>query len=158
MTCPGGGLSLFKSYWAGSKATILKASPMNALTSPYYLLVWVMPAVVGSLHSNPARKYKAGALFIGIGLLSLICSAVSPDDDLLQSDVMSPAPRAVNAVLCVRATTSRPPRVSLIGAFFVNKYSAVSERTGRSTLAEFHQLLRFHIPESITIHSPPIVW
>jgi hypothetical protein len=93
----------------------------------------------------------------GLGIVALTCSALSPNDDLLQRDLIHPAARSLNVARHVRTVLPRRP----LGALSIDTLAQahrVSLPTTREMIAVEHRRhhLRTLLAIPASIHSPPL--
>jgi len=112
---------------------------------------WTIPC------SNVTRRMGWVHWLGGVGILALLFSIVSPDDDAFQQELIRPTPPS--------ATVSSHTKVAQRGSFVnlsINAFAAAGDpilapRTYGSFVADrpFHRQTHFQAP--ISIHSPPLV-
>jgi hypothetical protein len=90
----------------------------------------------------------------GIGVLALFLSAVSPDDDLFQQELIRPAIRSANVFTYTRAL----PRWSF-GTFLIHTPNTTEPilvpRAGHSFVVDQRPDFRTLFATAILVHSPP---
>ena len=89
------------------------------------------------------------------GILGLIFSVVSPDDDLIQKELICPAGQSVRVLPCSRTVPRRQLAAFSIDTLAVAAHPVLVPRAGCSFVT--HQCLDLgtHFATSILIHSPP---
>lgn len=102
------------------------------------------------------RRHCIGNLLGGVGIFALTFSAISPDDDLLQPELIRPAAQSSNVLRPVRV-----PRTDLIGAFPVIAPSSPAlpvrpDMPGKDSSALKHVHRRMLHITSVSIHPPPL--
>jgi len=104
--------------------------------------------------SVPQRKgwvHKLG----GIGILALVFSIISPDDDAFQQQLIRPATPSVTISAHTRVAHRRSLTDLWINAFVATGDPILAPLTGRSVLIDqpLDRLTQFQAP--ISAHSPP---
>jgi hypothetical protein len=105
--------------------------------------------------SVPRRKgwvHKLG----GIGILALVFSIISPDDDASQQELIRPTTPSVTISAHTRVAHRRSLTDLWINAFAATGDPILAPRTGGSVVMDqpLDHLTHFQAP--ISIHSPPI--
>jgi len=93
----------------------------------------------------------------GLGIFALTFSALSPNDDLLQRDLIHPAARSLNVARHVRAVPRRPLGTVRIDTPVAQGHR-VSQPTTREPIVVDHgrQHIRTLLAIPASIHSPPL--
>jgi hypothetical protein len=93
-------------------------------------------------------------LLAGVGILALLFSVVSPDDDLVQQELIRPATPALTLAAQTRAVPRRPP-ISFSFAALMAADRILVSRTGRFFVTDQPRKCETRFHSSILIHSPP---
>jgi len=91
----------------------------------------------------------------GLGIVALIFSTVSPDDDLFQKELIRPAAESVNVASCMRAVPRRPFAAFSINPLAVAVDPVLAPRTDRLLVTDQRLHLAPHSATLVLIHSPP---
>ena len=92
----------------------------------------------------------------GVGILALLFSIVSPDDDGFQQELIRPATPSVRVSAHTRVAPQRSPADLSITAVVEVGDPSQAPRTGRSFVLDQSLKLDTHVHAPIRIHSPPI--
>ena len=95
-------------------------------------------------------------LLTGVGILALLFSVVSPDDDGFQQELIRPATPSVRVSLHTRVAPRRSPVDLSINALIEAEDPIQVLRTGRSFVRNQPRALDTHFHAPIPIHSPPV--
>ena len=91
----------------------------------------------------------------GLGIVALIFSAVSPDDDLFQKQLIRLENKSVNAARYIRVVPRRQFAAFSINALAVAAVAVLVSRTGRLFITDNSLHLEPHSAATVLIHSPP---
>jgi hypothetical protein len=109
---------------------------------------------IASRSTRPLGRGMANVLG-GLGIVALIFSAVSPDDDLFQKQWIRPENKSVNAARCIKVAPRRQFPAFSITALAVAADPVLVPRTGRSFMTDNSLHLELHSATTVLIHSPP---
>jgi hypothetical protein len=130
---------------------------MGASANTFALLVGLAAFADWTLSRPSVPRCKGWVHKLGgIGILALVFSIVSPDDDAFQQQLIRPATPSVRISAHTRVTHRRSLTVLWINAFVATGDPILAPRTGRSVVIDqpLDRLTHFQAP--ISIHSPPI--
>jgi len=108
-----------------------------------------------SRFSVPRRKgwvHRVG----GAGILALLFSIVSPDDDTFQQELIRPATPSVTISAHTRVAQRRSLTDLWINAFVATGDPILAPRTGRSYVADRPLEHQTDFQAPVSIHSPPV--
>jgi len=91
----------------------------------------------------------------GVGMLALLFSIVSPDDDGLQQELIRPATPSVRVSAHTKGAPQRSPVDSSINTFIEAEDPIHVPRTGRAPVRNQPLVLGTHFHAPTPIHFPP---
>jgi hypothetical protein len=103
--------------------------------------------------TRPLGRGSANVLG-GLGIVALIFSTISPDDDLFQKQIR-PEDKFVNLAPSIRALPRRQFAAFSINAVAVAADPVLVPRTGRLFISDKRLHLEPHSATTVLIHSPP---
>jgi len=109
---------------------------------------------ISSRSTRPLGRGWANVLG-GMGIVALTFSAVSPDDDLFQKQLIRPENQSINAARCKRVVPRRQFGAFSIKALAVAADPVLVPRTGRLFITDNRLHLEPHSGTTVLIHSPP---
>ena len=105
------------------------------------------------LHFKKSRRLIVSSLY-GVSILALAFSALSPEDDLLQQELIRPAPSSASIFVHTRVVPRRAqPACSISRAVTACPIPVI--RTWRSRVVGQHLLSEMYLAASLLTHSPP---
>ena len=104
-----------------------------------------------------ARMHARHVLYLPgvVGILALVFSATSPNDDWIQSELIRPAVQSVRTVGSIASLPRRPLNTISIAALVEGAQDRLLTRTGRSLVVQRRSPLGVYFSAPVLIHAPP---